>query len=552
MAEAPLQRGRRGRKLLSMDLPVIDVSPPQEASGIPHFEGAAVAVPAQRTGCFPAIQASHRAYSDTLPACLEEHASSLTSAASDLSRISTRLGLDALSNRAAPPLHAPRATLGVQRSMQLGPIRQPLQGPLPRNPFYIARAVAQSPLQQTQQLHSGWNAVQLLESQQQLQRTLTAACAVGYAQGIRQGAALSQSQVPLTFSRQQGSSASQHTAQHQHHTTQQQASLCNNTSASPPSGHKRCNPGGLEAPPTKRQRLVHIGEPQHSAPPPLQGLIKFKCSIADMIDALWPAEPAPASLPLPHRPPAGDPPAVRQHTAEAPSSSGVAPQFSNEPESVKPGEPSSGEAVLSLGTGQSSHLRSVPFCAAPASGPLPPQVSASSADAVATSTVAVEPLTIDFEAHARRSMLPPLRATAQSVHQRVAAAQAAGWGASPLTAASGQHPPLTITSTVTCQLPRAPPQGSATIQMQGMDPTIDQAGGVQAPGFTLSSFPQVMSQLLSEPSMQVMLAWVAAHQPPPAVPTGQQDILAANSSAFRPQKRARQGEPSSDFALLGS
>lgn len=550
MAEAPLQHVRRGRKLLSMDLSVLDVPPPvpQEACAIPQFEAAAVAVPAQRTGCFPATQASHRAYCDTLPASLEEHASSLTSAASDLSRISTRLALDALSNRAAPPLHAPRATPGAQSSMQLGPIRQPLQGPLPPNPLYIARALAQAPLQHTQQLYSGWNAVQLLESQQHLQRTLTAACAVGYAQGIRQGAALSQSQVPLTFSRQQGPPTSQHTAQHQRDSTGRQASLRNNSSASPASGHKRSNPG-LEPSSTKRQRLVYIAEPQHSAPPPLQGLIKFKCSIADMIDAFWPIEAAPARLPLP-LPPAEDAPALRQLTAAAPSTacpSGVAPQYNNQPESVKPAEPSCGQAVPcraipSLGRRQSSHLLPASPCAAAASLPLALQAPAATADAVAASTAAVESLTIDPEAHARRSMLPPLRATAQSVLQRVAAAQAAGWADFALTA-SGQHAPLTTISTVTCQPPHGPPQGSASTQMQGMDSTIGQVGVAQAPGFTLSSFPQVMSQLLSEPSMQVMLAWVAAHQPPPAVPTGQQDIPAANPVAFRPQKRARQGEP---------
>ena len=518
-----------------MDPSVDDISPPlpQEQFAIPQQASAEaddIDVPAQAF-CSPAKYSSHMANSDSLPACLEEHASSLTSIASDLSRISTRLARDALSNRDAPALHAPRATPGVQSSIQLGPIRQPLQGALPRNPFYIARAMTQAPLQQTQQLHSGWNAVQLLESQQQLQRTLAAAHAVGYAQGIRQGAALSQRQAPLRFSKQQGSTTSQHTALHQHDSSGQQESLA----ASPASGQKRTN-AGAGFTPSKRQRLVHIAEPQHSMPPPARSLVKFQCSIADILDALWPAEAAQE--------------APRQHTAQAPStacSSGAAPQSSDGQEAVKP---ASGEAApcravpnLSFGRGPSRRLLSVPPSVAPANPnlPLPSQVPAGNADTVAASTAAVESLTIDPEAQARRSMLPPQRATAHSVHQRVAAAQAAGWADFSLTAfASGLHAPL-MPSMMTSQSPHGAPQSSAVAQMQGVDSTISQPGLAQTPGFTLSSFPQVMSQLLSEPSMQVMQAWAAAYQPPLALPNGQQDVLAANSPALRPQKRARQG-----------
>ena len=529
MAEHTWQPSRRGRQLLSMDLSADDICTPipQQASAIPQLS-AANAVPAQRLSS-QATHSSHRASSDAFPLRhVEDRTSSLTSVTSGLPQASicpaptsstpTAPPRDAAPSVHAPSLHAPRAIPGAQSSIPLGPIRQPLQGGVP-SPFYLARARAQAPLQQTQQAQSGWNANQLLQSQQKLQQTLTAARGVGYCQGLRRTSV--QRQASLTFSRRL--SSSQKPAQHQHDHSGRHASVSDSMSAHLASGQKRSNEAaGLAQSPSKRHRLVHIAQPQHSGPS--QGPVKFKCCIGDILDAHWPA--------------AADQEGARQSTAQVPSTAcslGIGSQSSSGPQ-VMPAASASAQAVPngsgfnSLGRGSTCCL---PLCDADASSTFP--LPAATADAMAASTAAFESLTIGAgpETHARRAMPPPHLAPAHAVQGGVAAAPGAG---------------RTLQTSFRSSLTQPQPHvrsGSAAITLPPANESSRSQPGVQphVPSFALSSFPQVMNQLLSEPSMHVMQAWVAAYQPP-ILSSSQQDLLPATQSASRPQKRARKGDPS--------
>lgn len=526
---------RRGRQLLSVDLSADDTSSPSshQASAVPQqspASAATAAAPAQRS-CSHATHSFHTTPSSVFPLQhVEERTSSMASATSGVLHDSTCPALSSRpqqsqpSLRKSPSLHAPRAISGVQSSsIPLGPIRQPLQGGPSCHPLYIARALAQ-----TQQLHSDWSASQPSESQQRVHQRLIAARAIGYCQGVRQGVSQSLAPAPLTFSRQQGSSSGQNAAQHQSDSTGQHASLGDSMSAHPASGQKRSNEAaGLAQSSSKRQRqrLVHIAEPQQSAPRPAQGFIKFRCSIADILNAHWPDTASQA--------------ASRQHIAEGPNttcSSEVLPLTSRGPQG-KAGLPPAGAVPCrappsSLGRGPSRSLLSVPSCNAASPTLLPsPSVLAASADAIAASTTAFESLTLGSGAQSRRAMPPPQRATAHSVQPALAAAQAAQWAPSPIAAAlqsslgSSSHTPQSHGR-----------QGSVTFR----EPPRSEAVAAQSPGVALSRYPQMMSQLLSEPSMHAMQGWVAAYQPPGSC-SSQQDITAAKHSPARPQKRARQG-----------
>lgn len=538
MAEASsqhLQPSRRGRQLLSMGFSDAGSSLsshpasaiPQQASAIPQQASAGTAdgaEPAQRV-CHDATHPSHKPSSNTAP--VEEPTSSMVSATSDLSHDSTCAVSDSTTRqyplptpRVAPSLHAPLAIPGAQSSsIPLGPIKQPLQGGPQRNPLH-PQALPQSPLPPSQQLHP---ASQLSPSQQRFQQMLKAASAVGYCRGLRQGVGHGPALTPLTFPTQQGQSPSQQAAQPQWATTQQHASLGDSMALHPASGHKRSTEAaGLAQPSSKRQRLVYIAEPKPNAPPPSQGLVRFKCSIADILDAHWPGAAAQA--------------ASKQHTAQvatAACSPGLAPQMgSGRAELPSAGAVPSRALPSCLGRGR--RLLSVPPCNAPATLPtLPhPFLPAAITDAASASTAAFESLSLCPEAQPRRAMPPPQqRVTAHSVHQQVAAAQAAGWASSPSTHA------LQSSVGSSSSAPRSHGrQGSVTFREspRGQPPA-------QPLDFPLSSFPQVMSQLLSEPSMHSMQAWVAAYQPPSAT-SSQPGSKAADQSPARPQKRARQGE----------
>ena len=536
MADASLghlQPSRRGRQLLSAGLSADAssfLSPhpasaiPQQASAAPQQASAAVADaadPAQR------LCPSYKTSSDAAPSQhVEESTSSMLSATSDLPQDSTCPLSDSTTRqvplpppRDAPPLHAPRAIPGAQSSsIPLGPIKQPLQGGPPRSP--LLPQAPQAPLPQPQQLHP---ISQLSPSQQRFQQMLKAASAVGYCQGLRQGVGPGPATTPLTFSTQQGQNSSQQPAQLQWATPQQHTSVGDSMALPLASGHKRSKEAaGLAQPPSKRQRLVYIAEPKPNAPPPSQGLVRFKCSIADILDAHWPGAAAQA--------------ASRQLTVQIPTAAcslGVAAQVgSGRAELPSAGAVPSRAPPSCLGRGR--RLLSVSPCEAPATLPTPdlPSLQATTADAASASTAAFESLSLRPEAPPRRAMLPPQqRVTAHSVQQQVAAAQAAGWAASsPFTDAL--QCPIASSSSA----PRSYGlQGSAALHEspRGQPPA-------QPLDFPLSSFPQVMSQLLSEPSMNAMQAWVAAYQPP-SITSSQPDSKAADQSS-RPQKRARQGE----------
>ena len=530
-----LQPSRRGRQLLSMALSADDASSSSshQASAIPQqafASDATVAAPAQQLSSHPilsshAIHSSHRASSNALPPPHVEQCSSLAPATSGLMHESTCPAPSSNPQHALPPprvaplLLAPRAIPGVQSSgIPLGPIRQPLQGGPQCNPLYIARALAPAPPPQAQQLHSGLSANQLSESQQSLQQRLPAARAIGYCQGVRQGVIQSLAPAPLTFSRHEGPSSGQTAGQHQSESLRQHAAVDDSMAAHPASGQKRSNEAaGLPQSSSKRQRLVHIAEPQQSAPPLSQGLIKFKCSIVDILKAHWPGATAQA--------------ASRQHTVELSStacSPGAAPHISSdqevkaEPDGVVPCR----ALPSSLGRGPSRRLLSVSLSDALATSTLlpPPSVPAAC-------TAAFESLTLDPEAQLRRAMPPPQRATAHSVQCAVAAAQAAGWASSTTAAA------LQSSTGSTSYTPRSHGrQGSVTFR----ESSRSQAEPAQPSDFAPSSFPQAMSQLLSEPSMHAMQAWVAAYQPPTAS-SSQLHSQAADQRPARPQKRARQG-----------
>ena len=535
MAEAspqPMQPPRRGRQLLSIDLSADDTSYPSshQASAIPQQAfPSTTAVPAPvELVCSHTSHPLHLASSSASPLQhIKERALSLACNASEplhgspCPAPSSNPQQSLPPPRDAPPLHAPRAIPGLQSSssIPLGPIRQPLQGGPPCNPLYIARALVQPPLPQTSQLHSAQNPNQFSDSQHRLQG-LTAARAIGYCQGVRQGVVESQSPALLTFSTRQGPSSG-----HQGSNTGQQARSGGSMSGHPASGQKRSTEAaGLAQSSSKRQRLVHMAEPQQTAPPSSQGLIKFKCSIADILSSHWPGAAVQA--------------ASGQRTAEVPStacSHGAAPQSSSgqEVKIESAGAVPCGAVPSSLGRGASRSLLSVPPCNAPGTSSLlpPPSVPAVSAEAMAATTTAFESLTLGSETQSRRAMPPPQRATAHTVQCAVAAAQAAGATSSPSTAA------LQSSVGSYSNSPRSHGrQGSVTFR----ESSRSQAGAAHPHGFASSSFPQIMFQLLSESGMHAMQAWVAAYQPP-GTSSSQQGIQAANQRPARPQKRARQG-----------
>lgn len=537
MAEAspqPMQPPRRGRQLLSIDLSADDTSYPSsyQASAIPQQAfPSTTAVPAPvKPVCSHATHPLQLASSNAMPLQhVKERALILACTASEplhgspCPAPSSNPQQSLPPPRDAPPLHAPRAIPGLQSSssIPLGPIRQPLQGGPPCDPLYIARALAQPPLPQTLQLHS---AHQFSDSQQRFQG-LTAARAIGYCQGVRQGVVQSQSPALLTFSTRQSPSSGQRADQHQSNNTGQQARSGGSMSVHPAPGQKRSTEAaGLAQSSSKRQRLVHMAQPQQTAPPSSQGLIKFRCVIADILSAHWPGAAVQA--------------ASGQHTAEVCSTAcsyGAAPQTSSgqEVELESAGAVSCGALPSSLGRGASRSLLSVPSCNAPGTSSVlpPPSVPAVSAEAMAASTTAFESLTLGSETQSRRAMPPPHRATAHTVQRAVAAAQAEGSASSPSTAALQSSVGSYSSS------PRSHGrQGSVTFH----ESSRSQAGAAQATGFASCSFPQIMSQLLSESGMHAMQAWVAAYQPS-GTSSSQQDIQAANQRPARPQKRARQG-----------
>ena len=329
---------------------------------------------------------------------------------------------------------------------------------------------------------------------------------------------------------------------------------------------------------SRRQRVVHIAEQQHGAvSPPPQGMIRFKCNIADILDA---------------------------HSSRLNSSSSQTLSL--------PSVPSTSSSNEQLRTAGSIPNRS-------------PSISATQMSVNAQSSG----MDAQSQEEARRAMPPPPRATAQSVMNRVAAAQGTKWALAahaaslqaavtkPFTSATPelQNPALPTGSGAGQANLNLRPQpgpfgglfynalsGSAPSQQCGpaqqspsagqsqQDPSagpLQQGPSVgpfqqnpsgnlfqpqqlfqqgfpgmplpyggpfglpQHAGYMLSSFPQVlMHQLAAEPSMDLMRLWVALHQPmmaqanpsPLSVPAASEAAALNLQADARPSKRACHGE----------
>ena len=521
MAEASGQQDqlfRKGRTLMSVDL-----APDNGPNLAVEHHIANTAWPAQLppTHIHPSSQ---RASNEAVPLHqADRRSSSLSSVTSDEIPLSSS-GLTQGSSKVPPLPYAPRAIPAGQTTIPLGPIRQPLQGSLPRNPHYLPRSVPQAPLLQTQPLQSGWSANDLVQIQQQRYQQLTAAHAIGYCQVVKQQFSQGHRATSVTFSRHKNQSSKQPAAHAPAGSKAQHANTNVSMAANPPSGQKGSDPDNSLQQEHTKQRLVHIAEPQHSSAPAAQGLIRFQCSVADIVDAHWP------------------------NIAQDEQSNQLGPTLASTAHVAHPVSRDSSiqeqsqatDNNLALGRGSSRRLLSMSCCDDPAEPSALPQPPAASSDATAPRTSAFAALSIGSETVARKAVPLPHHPTAQSVDQAIAAAQSAdcmfgsheaAWQ-NPLTNALShgyQDPSIT----------RLQQRGSGQAQTAAASST----------GFPLSSFPQVMTQLLSEPSLH---AWVAAYQPP-ASSHAQQDVQASQQGCTRPQKRARQGEPSVFcFVLIGS
>jgi len=132
--------------------------------------------------------------------------------------------------------------------------------------------------------------------------------------------------------------------------------------------------------------------------------------------------------------------------------------------------------------------------------------------------------------------LLPQPATAQSVAGAVAAAQGTDWALAAHAAA--------LRSSWQRFLPRVGPQPSIINQVQGPLPPGDQPGVSFHP--MLTSFPQVVKQLMSESRVDFRPSWVAGHQPaaPPIAQLGSSEGLRHGQEDDPPCKRLRQGKAS--------
>lgn len=513
------QLSRKGRMLMSVDL--TSESGPCSAAENHSAAAANTAWPVQLSEP-RATPSSHRASSEAvLLHQADRRSSSLASVTSELPRDPS--GVSQGSSKVPPLPFAPRAIPAGQSSIPLGPIRQPLQSSLPRNPHYLPRSVPQAPLLQTQSLPSGWAANEVIQIQQQRYQQLTAAQAVGYCQGVKQQPSHRHTVPSLLFTRHQDQSSKQPAAHSSAGSKALHASSSVNTASGSSSGHKRSDPDADSLQPAHtKQRLVQIAELQHSSAPAAQGLIRFRCGIADVLDAHWPDTAKDQQL--------------RPQGSAVASPANPADTASRDSSSHR--ERAIGKNAA-LGRGSSRRLLSMSCCEDPADPSALPQPPAANSSAMAPRTSAFAALSIGSETMAGGAMLLPPQPTTQSVDQATAAARGADWMYGP------QEPALqsSLTNSLSCGF-----QNPSMTRLQHSGSGQAQAEASPSTGFPLSSFPQVMTQLLAEPSLH---ARVAAYQPP-ASAQPQQDVQAPEQGVARPQKRARQGQQCLAFPVGGN
>ncbi len=543
----------------------------------------------QQSSSLQAGSCSHQASNASPHQSAEQRSQSLASVVSELPPNQAAKETNSSQKAAAPPdsicvppavLHAPRAIPAAvvdarsgsapPHAIQLGPIFQPMLAAMQTNPFFLARAPTEAP---NQALHpaqaSRGPVVPTLAANEQLQHMLHAAQAIGYCQGLKKRAAQTDKLQKLSFHRRgvtPSSSADQavhppgpsqpqqaqpnDTSHHTHHQVvvasdaqtapQPQAdarapvaqprpglrnlegafsrglsaqqhlgfgepdpyretgSLESQTLGRSLSGNKRAREASdahmhTSSSSSKKQRLVEVAQ-QCNAPSSghndSKGIM-FRCNIADILDA---------------------------HCGP----------FSQVSSSARAGSTS-----IRAGPSRASPtLPSVSLPDAAGASCLPAMSDASTLRSASTSASASLPFQSQDMA-GRLALLPP-PATAQSVAGAVAAAQGTDWALAAHAAA--------LRSSWQRFLPHVGLQPSIVSQVQGPLPPGDQAGVPFHP--MLTSFPQVVNQLMSESRVDSMPSWVADHQPaaPPIAQHGSSEGQRHGQEDDPPCKRLRQGK----------
>lgn len=531
----------------------------------------------QQSSSLQAGSCSHQASNASPHQSAELRSPSLASVVSELLPNQTAKATNSSQRVAAPPnsvcvppavLHAPRAipaALANARSgsapphvIQLGPIFQPMLAAMQTNPVFLARAPAEAPNQALHPAQASRGPVTpTLAANEQLQHMLHAAQAIGYCQGLKRRAAQTDELQKLSFHRRAvtpSSSADQAgrptgpsqpqqaqpdpTSHHTHHqmAVASDAQTASQDDARPPvaqpcpeeafsrgvvaqqhlgvgksdpyretgsldsrtlghslSGNKRAHEASDAHKHTssKKQRLVEVAQ---QCGTPVSGhddskVIKFRCNIADILDA--------------HAGP-----------------------FSQVSSSARAGSTS----VRAGPSRASPTVPSVSFPDAAGTNCFPAMSAASSLGSASINTLTSPHQSQDM---ARRAALLPQPATAQSVAGAVAAAQGTDWALAAHAAA--------LRSSWQSFLPHVRPQPSIANQLQGPPPPGDQAGVPFQP--MLTSFPQVMNQLMSESRADSVPSWVADHQAAaPMAHLGGSGGQRHGQEDDPPYKRLRQGK----------
>ena len=543
----------------------------------------------QQSSSLQAGSCSHQASNASPHHSAEQRSPSLASVASELPPNQTAKATNS-SQKAVPPnsvyvppavLHAPRAIPAVVADarfgsapphvIQLGPIFQPMLAAMQTNPFVPARAPTEAPNQALPPAQASRGPVTpVLAANEQLQHMLHAAQAIGYCQGLQKRAAQTDKLQKLSFHRRgvtSSSSADQavhppgssqpqqaqpdntsHYTHHQvaaasdaqtapqpqadagaavaQHQPEARPGLRNPEEALPRgllaqqhlgvgkpdpyretgsvesqslgrslSGNKRAHEASdahMHTSSSKKQRLVEVAQQcdaLSSGHNDSKGTM-FRCNIADILDA--------------HCGPFG--------------------QVSS---SARAGS-------TSIRAGPSRASPTVPAASLPdaAGANILPAMSAASTLRSARSS-ALSSLPLQPQDMAGRLALLPQPATAQSVAGAVAAAQGTDWALAAHAAA--------LRSSWQSFLPPMGPQPSIANQLQGPLPQGDQPGVPYHP--MLTSFPQVVNQLMSESRVDSMPSWAPDHQPAarPLAQLGSSGFQRHGQEDAPPCKRPRQG-----------
>ena len=529
---------------------------------------------------------SHQASNAALPQSAEQRSLSLAPVTSELlpnqaakaTNSSQKAAAPANSNRAPPAvLHAPRAIPAAvvdarfgsapPHMIQLGPIFQPMLAAMQTNPLFLARALTEAPKQTLYPAQASWGPViPTLTANEQIQHMLHAAQAIGYCQGLKRRAAQTDKLQKLSFHRRGVTpkssadravhppdpsqprqaqtddnphhqvvasdaqtapqtqadagaavaqprpglrnpggalsrvlSAQQHLGVSESDPYRETGSLESQTLGHSLSGNKRAHEASdahMHTSSSKKQRLVEVAQQCDPRPSSHKDskVIKFRCNIADILDA---------------------------HCGP----------FSQVSSSARAGS-------TSVRAGASRASPTVPSASLPdaAGANYLPAMSVASTLGNTASTSALSSLPLQSQDMAGGVTLLPQPATAQSVAGAVAAAQGTDWALAAHAAA--------LRSSWQRFLPRVGPQPSIIKQVQGPLPPGDQPGVSFHP--MLTSFPQVVNQLMSESRVDFRPSWVAGHQPaaPPIAQLGSSECLRHGQEDDPPCKRLRQGKAS--------